>query len=189
MRRVGVGLEMQIEDVGIPGAALIRPEPFADDRGAFARIFSREEFAAAGLRDVVAQTNLSVNIRRGTLRGLHLQTGDAAEAKLVRCTRGSLYDVLVDLRPQSATYLQHYGVELTPENQLALYVPEGCAHGFQTLSDGTEAIYQVSAPYTPGAEDGFRYDDPAFGISWPLPVTAMSDKDASWTLMADRSNA
>lgn len=177
---------MHFEDVGIQGAALIRPEPFADDRGAFARIFSREEFAAAGLRDVVVQTNLSTNIRRGTLRGMHLQKGDAAEAKLVRCTRGSLYDVLIDLRPQSATYLQHYGVELTPENQLALYVPEGCAHGFQTLSEDTEAIYQVSAPYTPGAEDGFRYDDPAFAIRWPLEVTALSDKDAAWPLMAER---
>ncbi len=117
---------------------------------------------------------------------MHLQKGDAAEAKLVRCTRGSLYDVLIDLRPQSATYLQHYGVELTPENQLALYVPEGCAHGFQTLSEDTEAIYQVSAPYTPGAEDGFRYDDPAFAIRWPLEVTALSDKDAAWPLMAER---
>lgn len=176
---------MEFDDIGITGAALIRPRPFIDDRGSFSRIFCREEFTAAGLSDAVTQVNLSTNLRKGTLRGMHYQVGDAAEAKLVRCIRGSLYDVMVDLRPSSATYLRHYGVVLSSENQLALHIPEGCAHGFQTLEDNTEAIYQVTAPYTPGAEGGLRHDDPALGIDWPLPVSTISEKDAAWPLLEE----
>jgi dTDP-4-dehydrorhamnose 3,5-epimerase len=180
---------VEITDIGIAGAALLRPVPFVDDRGSFARVFCREEFAAAGLSPDVAQVNLSTNARAGTLRGLHLQTGDAAEAKLVRCIRGSLFDVLVDVRPGSPTYLSWYGVELSADNRLALLVPEGCAHGFQTLEDDTEALYQVSVPYTPGAEAGLRFDDPALGIDWPLPVSTISDKDRSWPLLAQAVRA
>lgn len=177
---------MKFERVGIDGAALIRPKPFVDDRGSFARIFCQDEFKGAGLEDVVAQVNLSTNHVAGTLRGLHFQRGAAAEAKLVRCVRGSLYDVLVDVRPGSPTHLQHYGVELSADNMLALYVPEGCAHGFLTLEDDTDAIYQVSTTYTPGAEDGMRYDDPVLGIDWPAEVSLISDKDANWPLLQEQ---
>lgn len=174
---------MKFENIGIDGAALIRPEPFVDARGSFARIFCQDEFSEAGLRNMVAQVNLSANLVCGTLRGLHFQQGAAAEAKLIRCVRGSLYDVLVDVRPDSPTHLQHFGIELSPDNMLALYVPEGCAHGFLTLEDQTEAIYQVSTVYTPGAEGGLRYDDPALGIDWPRGVSVISDKDANWPLL------
>lgn len=177
---------MKFEEVGITGAALIRPEPFSDERGSFARVFCQDEFAGADLGTRVAQVNLSHNPIGGTLRGLHFQRDDAAEAKLVRCVRGSLYDVLVDVRPGSPTHLQHYGVELSADNMLALYVPEGCAHGFLTLEDDTDAIYQVSTTYTPGAEDGMRYDDPVLGIDWPAEVSLISDKDANWPLLQEQ---
>ncbi|MGH7930054.1 MAG: dTDP-4-dehydrorhamnose 3,5-epimerase family protein, partial [Candidatus Binatia bacterium] len=126
------------------------------------------------------QANLSFNWKNGTLRGLHYQVAPHEESKLVRCTRGALYDVIVDLRPQSPTYLRWLGVELTADNHRMLYVPEGFAHGYQTLVDATEAFYQVSAFYAPGAERGARYDDPAFGIEWPAEVIVISDKDAGW---------
>lgn len=164
------------------GAFIIDVELLADQRGAFSRTFCAKEFEQHGLKPTVAQCNLSFNHQAGTLRGLHYQTPPAAETKLVRCTKGAIYDVIVDMRPDSPTYRQHIGVELTAENRRALYVPELFAHGYQALTDGAEVIYQVGEFYTPGYERGLRYDDPTFGITWPLPVTVISEKDASWPL-------
>lgn len=163
-------------------AYLIDLELRSDDRGAFARTFCAQEFAAQGLKPTVAQCNLSFNHQAGTLRGMHYQTPPAAETKLVRCTSGAIYDVIIDLRPDSPTYLHHFGVELTADNRRALYVPELFAHGYQALTDGAEVMYQVGEFYTPGNERGLRYDDPAFGIEWPLSVTVISAKDAAWAL-------
>jgi dTDP-4-dehydrorhamnose 3,5-epimerase len=168
------------EELSLPGAYVIRLEERSDDRGFFARSWCSREFAAHGLADCVVQANVSYNRRRGTLRGMHWQEGPAAETKLVRCTSGALYDVIVDLRRDSPTYRRWVGVELTARNRLMLYVPEGFAHGFQTLEDETEASYQVSQYYTPGAERGLRHDDPAIGIEWPMPVEVISEKDRSW---------
>ncbi len=164
----------------IDGAYVIELEPFADDRGFFARSFCAREFAEHGLEPAVAQCNVSFNHRAGTLRGLHYQLPPAAETKLVRCTSGAIHDVIVDLRPESKSYLQHYGVELSASNRRALYVPGRVAHGYQTLVDAAEVSYQVGEFYTPGAERGLRYDDPAFAIAWPLAVTLMSEKDRAW---------
>ncbi|MFN7659089.1 MAG: dTDP-4-dehydrorhamnose 3,5-epimerase, partial [Dolichospermum sp.] len=140
-------------------------------------------FIAHGLKPTVAQCNLSFNHKKGTLRGMHYQTLPAAETKLIRCTQGAIYDVIVDMRPESPTYLSHIGVELTAENRRALYVPEMFAHGYQALTDGAEVVYQVGEFYTPGYERGLRYDDPILGISWPLNATEMSDKDRNWPLL------
>jgi dTDP-4-dehydrorhamnose 3,5-epimerase len=166
------------------GAFILDLEYREDHRGFFARTFCAQEFAAHGLKSVVAQCNLSFNHKAGTLRGMHYQIPPAAETKLVRCVRGAIYDVIIDLRPDSPTYGQHIGVELTEDNRRALYVPELFAHGYQALTDGAEVIYQVGEFYTPGYERGIRYDDPAFGIEWPLPVTVISDKDAAWAPFA-----
>ncbi|HEX7003919.1 MAG TPA: dTDP-4-dehydrorhamnose 3,5-epimerase [Trueperaceae bacterium] len=151
-----------------------------DDRGFFARTFCMNEFEEHGLEKFTAQCNLSFNHRAGTLRGMHYQLPPAAEAKLVRCVKGAIYDVIIDLRPESPTYLRHFGVRLDDENRRALYVPPLFAHGYQALTDGAEVSYQVSEFYTPGQERGLRYDDPAFDIEWPMEVTVISDKDASW---------
>lgn len=177
---------MRFEPTAIDGPCVVHLEPHADDRGSFARVFCAREFAAHGLIGQVAQTNLSHNHAAGTLRGLHWQRPPAGEAKLLRCVKGAIFDVAVDVRDSSPTFLRHVGVELTAENRLALYVPPGFAHGFQTLEDDVDVLYQVSEFYTPGAEAGLRHDDPALGISWPLPVTAISDKDATWPLLAER---
>lgn len=174
---------MRFVPTPLEGAFEIELTPFADERGSFARAFCAHEFAEAGLRADCAQVNLSFNHRAGTIRGLHYQRLPAAETKLIRCTSGALYDVIVDLRPDSPTYLQHHGVELSAGNRRALYVPELFAHGFQTLVDGTEALYQVSEFYTPGAEGGLRFDDPVLAIQWPLDVTSISDKDQGWPLL------
>lgn len=163
-------------------AYIIDLELRGDDRGAFARTFCAQEFEAHGLKPTVAQCNLSFNYKAGTLRGMHYQLPPAAETKLVRCTKGAIYDVIIDMRPNSPTYLQHIGVELTADNRRALYVPEMFAHGYQALTDGAEVVYQVGEFYTPGYERGLRYDDPAFGIEWPMPVTVISAKDAAWAL-------
>jgi dTDP-4-dehydrorhamnose 3,5-epimerase len=161
-------------------AVLIEPERRTDERGFFARVFCEEEFAAAGLPTRFPQTNASGSARAGTVRGLHYQVAPHAEAKVVRCTRGAIFDVIVDLRPDSPTHLAWQGFELTAEAGGMLYVPEGFAHGYQTLLDDTEVTYPVSRPYAPGAEAGIRYDDPAFGIAWPLPASIVSDKDRAW---------
>jgi dTDP-4-dehydrorhamnose 3,5-epimerase len=166
----------------LEGVAVIDLELKQDERGFFARSFDREVFASEGLEPVVAQCNVSYNSRAGTLRGMHFQVAPATEAKLVRCTAGAILDIVVDVRPESATYLQHVAVELTALNRRALYVPPMFAHGYQTLVDGAEVTYQVSEAYTPGTERGLRHDDPLLGLRWPLPVAVISDKDASWPL-------
>ena len=173
----------------VEGAWVIDLEPFSDDRGLFARTFDAEEFAARGIDPGVAQANLSFNHRAGTLRGLHRQVPPHAEGKLVRCTAGAIVDVAVDVRPGSATYGRHVMVELSAANRRALWIPPYAAHGYQTLTDDAEVTYQVSGRYAPGGEQGFRYDDPAFGITWPLPVSVISAKDAAWPLVGEAAPA
>lgn len=171
---------MIFNPTGIDGVVVVLPEFHADARGFFARTFCAREFAAAGLEPLVAQANVSFNERAGTLRGLHFQRPPATEAKLVRCTSGRVYDVAVDLRPASPTYLGHVGVVLEPGERNALYVPKGCAHGYLTLEDASEVTYQVSEFYSPGVEGGCRWNDPALAIEWPSEVRVISEKDASW---------
>lgn len=180
---------MIITTTTIDGPAIVDLERRSDDRGFFARTFCRDEFTAASLEPLVEQCSLSFNNVAGTLRGMHWQAPPHAEPKLVRCTRGAILDVIVDMREDSPTRLRHVAVELTAENRRALFVPAYFAHGFQTLTDDTEVIYQVGGAYTPGAERGLRHDDPALGISWPLPVTAISAKDASWPLLGSPNRA
>ncbi|KAB8143559.1 dTDP-4-dehydrorhamnose 3,5-epimerase [Chloroflexia bacterium SDU3-3] len=171
---------MIFTETKLQGAFIIDLEQRADERGFFARSFCAREFADHGMNPHVVNTNVSHSARRGTLRGMHFQRAPHAEAKLVRCTRGAIYDVIIDLRAGSPTLGQWLGVELTAANYRQLYVPEGFAHGFQTLEDEADVVYQVSEFYTPGAEGGLRYDDPAFGIRWPLPISVISPKDAAW---------
>src|SRR4030066_2028723 len=166
---------------------LIEIEKRSDQRGFFARMWCRKEFEKHGLVSHVVQTNISYNSKKGTIRGLHFQIDPYQETKLVRCTRGAIYDVIIDLRPDSPTYGEGTGVELSADNYMMLYVPENFAHGFQTLADNTEVIYQVTEFYTPGSERGLRYDDPAFGIVWPLPASIISDKDKSWPAFTEGS--
>ncbi|RJK97868.1 dTDP-4-dehydrorhamnose 3,5-epimerase [Vallicoccus soli] len=180
---------MIITPTELPGAAVVELELREDERGFFARTFCRSEFEAAGLEPLVEQCNLSYNHRAGTLRGMHYQVEPAPEAKLVRCTRGAIVDVIVDMRPESPTYLRHVAVELTADNRRALYVPPLFAHGYLTLVDGAEVVYQVSAAYTPGTERGLRHDDPALGIDWPVPVSVVSEKDRSWALLGETAAA
>ncbi len=177
---------MIISSTAIEGPAVVDLELRSDDRGFFARTFCIDEFGAAGLQTVVEQCNMSGNFKAGTLRGMHFQIAPHPEAKLVRCTRGAIVDIIVDMRPDSSTRLQHVAVELTADNRRAFYVPPYFAHAYQTLTDDTEVLYQVSGSYEPSAERGLRYDDPALGITWPLPVSVISSKDASWPLIADR---
>jgi dTDP-4-dehydrorhamnose 3,5-epimerase len=171
---------MIFTETGLPGAFLIEAEPQVDDRGFFVRIFCQKEFTARGVNASVAQANTSFSRSRGTLRGLHYQLPPHAEAKLVFCTQGSVYDVIVDLRSDSPTFRKWYGVELTSENHRLLYLPEGFAHGHLTLADDTLVTYLVSEFYAPRAERGIRYDDPAFGIQWPEEAVVVSEKDLSW---------
>lgn len=180
---------MIITTTAIEGVAVIDLEMREDDRGFFARTFDRQEFLDAGLEPLVEQCNLSFNHAAGTLRGMHFQVSPHPETKLVRCTRGAIVDVIVDMRPGSPTRLQHVSVELTAENRRALFVPPYFAHGYQTLVDGAEVTYQVSGAYTPTAERGLRHDDPDLGLSWPLPVSVISGKDSSWPLLRDRDPA
>jgi dTDP-4-dehydrorhamnose 3,5-epimerase len=171
---------MKFTETGLVDAVVVDIEAIEDERGFFARGWCRREFEARGLPAVTVQANISFNKQRGTLRGLHWQDPPHAESKLMRCTRGGIFDVAVDLRPRSPTYLQWFGVELTEKNHRMLLVPEGFAHGFQTLEHCTEVFYMVSEFYAPEFERGARYDDPAFRIEWPLDVTEISDKDSSW---------
>lgn len=174
---------MRYTTTAVAGVVLVDLELRADDRGFFARTFDAAEFATLGLDGAVAQCNLSYNHRAGTVRGLHRQVPPYAEGKLVRCTAGAIVDVAVDVRPDSPTYGAHVMVELSAANRRALLLPPYVAHGYQTLTDDAEVVYQVSGPYVPEGEQGFRYDDAAFGIAWPLPVSVISDKDASWPLV------
>ena len=173
---------MIFAETPLAGAFVIDVEPREDERGFFARAWCRDEFAEQGLSTDVVQCNVSFNHHQGTLRGMHYQVAPHAEVKLVRCTRGAIYDVIVDLRPDSPTHTRWLGVELTAENRRALYIPEGFAHGYQTLADGTETFYQVSAFWAPEAERGVRWDDPAFGIAWPDPPgeRVISERDATY---------
>jgi dTDP-4-dehydrorhamnose 3,5-epimerase len=173
---------MIFTETKLKGAFILDLELREDNRGAFARTFCMNEFEAHGLKPTVAQCNLSYNYKAGTMRGMHYQVAPACETKLVRCTKGAIYDVIIDMRPESPTYMQHIGVELSADNHRALYVPEMFAHGYLALTDGAEVAYQVGEFYTPGYERGLRYDDPAFGIEWPMAVTVISDKDAAWPL-------
>lgn len=174
---------MKFETTPIAGVAIIDLELREDDRGFFARSFCQDEFAEHGLLPDVLQCNISYNYAAGTLRGMHYQLPPATEAKLVRCIAGAIVDQIVDLRPDSPTYLQHVSVELSAKNRRALYVPPMFGHGYQTLVPDTEVMYQVSERYTPGQERGLRHDDPALGLSWPLPVDKISEKDATWPLL------
>jgi dTDP-4-dehydrorhamnose 3,5-epimerase len=171
---------MKFSPTPLDGAVLVAPERREDARGWFARIYCEREFEAHGLPTRMVQTNLSLTRRAGTLRGMHYQQGPDAEDKLVRCARGAIWDAIVDLRPQSPTYCQWFSAELSEDNALMLLVPRGFAHGFVSLTDDAAVSYQVSAFYTPQAERGARFDDPAFGIRWPVPVLDLSDKDRSW---------
>lgn len=176
---------MVFTETKLSGAFIIELERREDDRGFFARAFCQNEFSDHGLKPVIAQANIGFNRRRGCLRGMHFQYPPAAETKVVRCTRGAVLDIIVDLRPESPTYLEHISVELTADNHRAIYIPERFAHGYQALEDETETSYQVGEFYTPGAEGGLRFDDPALGLTWPLPVSEISEKDAAWPLLAE----
>ncbi len=171
---------MRFTETEIRGAFILDAEQIADERGFFARTWARDEFEAHGLNPDLAQCNLSYNHRAGTVRGMHWQAAPHAETKLVRCTQGGLYDVVVDLRPDSPTYLRWVGVELTAENRRALYIPEGCGHGFQTLEDATEVLYMITEYYTPAAARGMRWNDPAINVAWPLDMTVISERDAHY---------
>ena len=180
---------MIFTETELKGAFIIDLKRLADSRGFFARAFCQNEFEEHGLKPVIAQANLAYNHLKGTLRGMHFQIPPAAETKLVRCTRGAIVDTIVDLRPESPTYMQHVSFELTEDNHRALYVPERFAHGYQVLADATETSYQVGEFYSPANERALRYDDPDLGLAWPLPVAVISEKDQEAPLLetwADR---
>jgi dTDP-4-dehydrorhamnose 3,5-epimerase len=164
----------------LEGAYIVEPERREDERGFFARTWCRDELAAEGLVTDLAQCSISRNTHAGTLRGMHFQTAPHEEVKLVRCTTGAVHDVIVDLRPGSPTHARWIAVELDAERANALYIPKGFAHGFQSLVDGAEVLYMISDAYAPEAASGVRFDDPAFGICWPLPVRVISERDRAW---------
>ena len=174
---------MKFQESPLAGAYTIEMDRLEDERGFFARSYSTEEFAARGLPAAMPQSSVSFNARRGTLRGLHYQAEPHAEDKLVRCTAGAIYDVIVDLRPDSPTVRRWFGVELSAANHRSLFVPKGLAHGFMTLRDDTEVLYMISVPYAPGFERGLRWNDPAIGISWPTVPSVVSARDAAYPLL------
>ncbi len=178
---------MKFQETPIAGGYLVSMQRHADNRGFFARAFCEKELAEHGIPSRFVQSNFSRTIRKGTIRGLHMQTPPHEEIKMVRCIRGAIFDVFVDMRPDSSTYLQWFGTELSEENLDAVIVPKGCAHGFQSLTDDVDLYYTVSDFYAPDFELGYRFDDPAFGIEWPLPVSVISDKDATWPLVNSTS--
>jgi dTDP-4-dehydrorhamnose 3,5-epimerase len=171
---------MVFSETHLQGAYVVRPERREDDRGHFARVWCREEFAAHKLKAEMVQLNAGFSHRRGTVRGMHFQVTPHAEAKFIRCTRGAIFDIIIDLRETSPTFKKWYGLELTPANGLMLYAPEGFAHGYQTLEDDTEMCYMTSFNYVANSASGVRWDDPAFGIRWPLPVSMISKQDQTW---------
>jgi len=171
---------MIFADTLLSGVFIIDPEPLEDARGFFARIWCEREYATHGLNTRIVQASVSLNKRKGTLRGLHYQAAPHQETKLVRCTRGAIFDVVVDLRPDSATYCRYVSALLSAENHRMIYVPEGCAHGFQTLEDNSEVAYQMSEFYSPEYARGVRWDDPAFGIAWPPDDRTIHDRDQSY---------
>ncbi len=174
---------MIFTETRLKGAHIIDIERRCDDRGFFGRSFCQNEFASHGLKTAVAQCNVSFNTKKGTLRGMHFQLPPRAEAKLVRCTRGAIYDVIIDLRPESPTYCEWISVELTADNCRMLYIPEGWAHGFQTLENDSEVFYQMFEFYAPDQARGVRWDDPAFGITWPIPNPVISEKDRTYEFL------
>ena len=174
---------MRFTETDIAGAMVIDPSPHADARGRFMRAWCSREFAEHGIGFEPVQANLGLSLSRGTVRGMHFQEAPADEAKLVRCTTGSIFDVVLDLRPESSSYGKWHGVELSSVNGRMLYLPQGCAHGYQTLEPNTEMHYMTSAFYVPSAVRGVRFDDPTFGIVWPLAVTEMSEQDRNWPLL------
>ena len=171
---------MIFTETKLKGAFIIDLDRKTDERGFFARAFCQNEFREHGLKPTIAQANVASNAKKGTLRGMHFQYPPAAESKLVRCTRGAILDIIIDLRPESPTYLEYISVELNEDNMTALYVPERFAHGYQALRDNTDTSYQVGEFYTPNAEGGLRYDDPRLALKWPLPVSVMSPKDRAF---------
>lgn len=171
---------MEFIATNLPGVFEIQIERRSDNRGFFARTWCEKEFAEHGLNPKLVQCNVSYNSRQGTLRGMHFQLAPHAEAKLVRCTRGSIYDVILDLRPESPAFKQWLGLTLTAQNRVMAYIPEGCAHGFITLEDDTEVFYQMSEFYDPESARGVRWDDPSFGIVWPAKVEVISERDADY---------
>lgn len=173
-------LSVIFQPTALPGAFIVELEKHEDDRGFFARTWCRREFEKMGLNAELSQCNVSYNRCRGTLRGMHWQAPPHAEAKLIRCTRGRIWDAIIDLRTESPAYMQHFGVELTAESGRALYVPEGMAHGFQTLEDDCEVSYQMSEYYEPAAARGLRWNDPAFGIRWPIKNPILHPRDAAY---------
>ena len=174
---------MTFTETDVAGAYIIDCNKLTDSRGFFARAFCTEEFAQHGLETRLVQANISLNHEKFTVRGMHMQAEPHGEVKLVRCTRGAIFDAMVDLRPDSPTYGKWAGAELTADNHRMLYIPKGCAHGYQTLVDDSEVFYLVTEGYNPGSERGFRWNDPAFGIQWPETAQAhLSDKDSAWAL-------
>lgn len=172
-----MGKEMRFIDTSLPGVFSIELKPFVDERGFLTRLFCQQELAEIGFDGRIVQISHSSTSEKGTIRGLHYQHPPACEIKIVRCLRGAVFDVIVDLREDSPTFLQWQSFELSPASMNQIYIPWGCAHGFQTLADDTELIYLISAPYNPQHAGTVRYDDPALAISWPLPVTFVSSKD------------
>jgi len=171
---------MIFKETKLAGVVEVDLDPRSDERGFFARSWCEGEFGAHGLNSRLAQCNVSFNTKKGTLRGMHYQDDPYPEAKLVRCTQGAIYDVAVDLRPQSATFKQWFGVVLSAENRHMLYIPEGCAHGFLTLTDASEVFYQMSEFYHPETARGVRFDDPAFRVSWPEKIEIISERDRTY---------
>jgi dTDP-4-dehydrorhamnose 3,5-epimerase len=174
---------MKFIETPLPGAYAIELEPVRDERGLFARTFCQEEFGQVGFQKQIVQINHSVTRKKGAIRGMHYQHPPACEAKLIRCVQGGVLDVMVDLRADSPTFLRYYGVELSKDNMRMVFIPEGFAHGFQTLTDDAELIYHHSAFYNPQYERGLRFNDPALAISWPLPVSSISLKDQDYALI------
>jgi dTDP-4-dehydrorhamnose 3,5-epimerase len=179
---------MKFETTTIPGLFAVKLERHVDARGSFARLFCRDDFAASGLETAFVQESLSVTRQAGTIRGMHFQTEPHQEVKFVRCVRGAIYDVVADLRPESLGLHRWQAFELSPESDIALYIPKGCAHGFQTLMDDSEVLYQMSTPYAPAAADGFRYDDCMIGITWPRPLAMIAEKDLAWPPLLQNSH-
>lgn len=173
---------MEFTRTDVQGAWAISPSPHLDARGRFMRAWCEDEFARQDIRFVPVQSNMAYSKVKGTLRGLHYQVAPSLEAKLVRCTRGAVFDLVLDLRRESPTYRRWFGIKLSADNGAMLLVPEGCAHGCQSLEDDTEILYMASAHYAPADARGVRYDDPAFAIEWPLPVSSISDQDRRWPL-------
>lgn len=180
---------MQFTETEIIGVMVIDPSPHGDERGRFMRAWCSREFSEHGLDFTPVQANMGLSLRKGTIRGLHLQNAPALEAKLVRCTRGVVFDTALDLRPESPSFGKWFGVELSAENGRMLYVPELCAHGFQSLTDNAEILYMTSQFYTPSAVRGIRFDDPAFGICWPMAATVVSQQDRGWPLFESYSRS